>query len=277
MYKILSEFLNRPDVFSTSTTETLWTDPHLAGEMLRLHLDHGSDLASRRAASIDAFAIWLDACVPLAERALVDLGCGPGLYAERFARRGAKVTGLDFSVSSIRHARQSAEAMGLAIDYRTVDYLEADLPHHQDVVTLIYGDFCALAPARRRLLLDKVRASLVAGGRFVFDVFSTSMLDALREETSFERRLMQGFWAKGDYVGLKARFLYPDVAVGLERYLVVAPERTFAVDNWLQYYTPASISAELAAAGFTDIGIADVATGGPWDGSATAFAVIARP
>jgi len=87
---------------------------------------------------------------------------------------------------------------------------------------------------------------------------------------------MDGFWAEGVYVGFKARFLYPDVAVGLERYLVVTPERTFAIDNWLQYYTPASIAAELSPAGFTDLDIADIVTGGPWDGGPAAFAVIAR-
>jgi SAM-dependent methyltransferase len=276
MYELLCKFLHRPEVFSTSTTETLWTDPHLAEEMLRLHLDGDSELASRRTTSIDAFVSWLDARVALRGRAVVDLGCGPGLYAERFARRGASVTGLDFSMNSIAYARQSAMAAGLAIDYRCADYLEADLPVNQDIVTLIYGDFCVLAPARRRRLLDRIRGVLAGDGRLVFDVFSTDMLRGLSEEIVVERKMMQGFWAAGDYVGFKARFVYPDVAVVLERYLIVAPARTFEVDNWLQYYTPTSISTELAAAGFSDIDIVDIVTGGHWDGGATAFAVIAR-
>jgi SAM-dependent methyltransferase len=273
----LSCFLTRPAPFSTSTIETLWTDPHIAREMLRLHLDGDSDLASRRPASIDAFVGWLDARLPLDGRALTDLGCGPGLYAERYARRGARVTGLDISASSILHARRVAEAAHLSIDYRVADYLKADLPARQDLVTLIYGDFCALAPANRRLLLDRVRQSLTPGGRFVFDVFPTGMLDGLREEAVLERRLTDGFWAEGDYVGFRVRFLYSDIAVSVERYLIVTPGRTFAIDNWLQYYTPDSVTAELSAAGFTEVRIADFATGGPWDGTASAFAVIARP
>ncbi len=276
MYDTLSRFLERPAPFSTSTVKTLWTDPHISGEMLRLHLDGNSDLASRRPTTIDAFVGWLDARLPLAGRALLDLGCGPGLYAERFAGRAAKVTGIDFSPGSIQHARQAAEAAGVAIDYRVADYLEADLPPGQDIVTLIYGDFGAIAPAARRLLLDKVHESLVPGGHFLLDVFSTGMLAGLREEATVERRLMDGFWAKGGYVGFRARFLYPEAAIGLDRYLIVTPDRAFTVDNWLQYYTPASIAAELSAAGFTDIGIADVTTGGHWDGGAGAFAVIAR-
>lgn len=277
MYDTLSCLLTRPVPFSTSTIETLWTDPHLAREMLRLHLDGECDLASRRTATIEAFVGWLDARLHLAGRALTDLGCGPGLYAERYARRGAKVTGLDFSLSSIVHARDAARAAGLSIDYRVADYLKADLPARQDLVTLIYGDFGALAPASRRRLLDSVRQSLAPGGRFVLDVFSTGMLAALSEDAVCEKRLMDGFWAEGDYVGFKVRFVYPDIAVGVERYLIVTPERTFAIDNWLQYYTPDSIAAELSAAGFNDVEIAGIATGGAWDGSASAFAVIAGP
>ena len=276
MYEHLSGFLTRPAVFSTSTVQALWTDPHIARQMLRLHLDGTSDLASRRPAAIDAFVAWLDARIPVAGRAVLDLGCGPGLYAERFARRGAKVTGIDFSEVSIAHARQSAQTAGLVIEYRLADYLEAELPAGQDLVTMIYGDFCALSPAVRRLLLDKVRGALAPEGRFVFDVFSAGMLTVAREETTCERRLMDGFWAEGEYVGLKTRFVYPEVAVGLDRYLVVTPERTFTIDNWLQYYTPASIAAEMRSAALAAIGVADILTGDEWDGGPTAFAVIAE-
>lgn len=50
--------------------------------------------------------------------ALLDAGCGAGLAAEVFARRGAAVTGLDASAEAIAAARRHAEQGGLAIDYR---------------------------------------------------------------------------------------------------------------------------------------------------------------
>lgn len=277
MYEILSDFLLRPAPFSVSTTELLWTDPHIAGEMLRFHLDGENDLASRRTTTIDGFVAWLDRRFPLAGLAVTDLGCGPGLYTSRYAERGAVVTGLDFSANSLAHARRAAEAAGLSIDYRQADYLRDDLPGGQDLVTMIYGDFCAMAPDRRSRLLGKVKAALKPNGVFVFDVFSTGMFDELHEETLFQPRLMNGFWAPGDYVGFKTTQLYRDEAIGLDRYLIATPDRTFQVYNWMQYYTPASITAEVLAAGYSTVEIVDFATGGPWPGGATAFAVIARP
>lgn len=262
MYDTLADFLARPVPFSVSTTETLWTDPHIASEMLRFHLDGESDLASRRTSTIDAFVGWLDRRFPLAGTAITDLGCGPGLYTGRYAKRGAVVTGLDFSGNSLAYARKTAEAAGLSIDYRQADYLRDEFVGNQDLVTLIYGDFCAMAPSKRRLLLDKIRAALKPNGVFVFDVFSTGMLAEISEGTTLESRLMNGFWAPGDYVGLKSALIYQDEAIGLDRYLIAAPDRTFQVYNWMQYYTPATIIEEVMAAGYSTAEIADFRTGG---------------
>lgn len=49
---------------------------------------------------------------------LLDVGCGAGLAAEEFARRGASVTAIDASAEAIAAARLHAEQGGLAIDYR---------------------------------------------------------------------------------------------------------------------------------------------------------------
>lgn len=49
---------------------------------------------------------------------LLDVGCGAGLAAEAFARRGAAVTGIDAAAEAIAAARRHAEQGGLAIDYR---------------------------------------------------------------------------------------------------------------------------------------------------------------
>ena len=277
MYEILSDFLARPAPFSVATTELLWTDPHIAKEMLRCHLDGSNDLASRRTTTIDAFVGWLDRRFTLVGQTVTDLGCGPGLYTRRYAERGAVVTGLDFSANSLAHARKAAETAGLSIDYRRADYLRDDLPGGQDLVTMIYGDFCAMAPDKRRLILGKVRSALKPTGSFVFDVFSTGMFAELHEEMVFDGRLMSGFWAAGDYVGFKTTRLYPDEAIGLDRYLIAVPDRTFQVFNWMQYYTPDTITAEVLATGYASVDIVDFATGEPWPGGASAFAVIARP
>lgn len=276
LYAALADFDDRPAPFSKMTIATLWTDPHIARQMLAFHLDPAHDAASRRPESIDGFVGWLDRRVPLPGRKVMDLGCGPGLYAERLAQRGARVTGIDFSENSIAHARDTAAA-GLAIDYRIADYLQDELPGGQDLIIMIYGDYCAMAPEQRARLLQRVRAALAPGGHFVFDVFSPGQMELLGEGFEGGRRFMHGFWAEGDYFGFKRTFLWPDDRISLERYLVATPDRQFEVLNWMQYYTPETIAAELAASGFVADAALDFVSGEPWHEGATPIAILARP
>ena len=102
--------------FPYETGASLWTHPHIAGEMLKSHLDPDFDGASLRPEKIDRICTFLWEQMALAPGGtLADLGCGPGLYAERMAKRGAKVWGVDISESSIAYARKSAASKNLGI------------------------------------------------------------------------------------------------------------------------------------------------------------------
>ena len=157
------------------------------------------------------------------------------------------------------------------------NYLEDELPTGQDLAIMIYGDYCAMAPAQRARLLHRVRATLAPGGRFIFDVFSPGQMHDLSEGFEGARRLMQGFWAEGDYFGFKRCFLWPEQLVSLERYLIATPDRQFEVLNWMQYFTPQSIAAELTASGFAMEAAVEFVTGASWQGGATPIAIVARP
>ncbi len=58
--------------------------------------------------------------LPLAGRIVLDVGCGGGLLAEPMARLGATVTGIDITEPAINAAKNHAEQMQLAIDYRCI-------------------------------------------------------------------------------------------------------------------------------------------------------------
>ena len=49
---------------------------------------------------------------------VLDLGCGGGLMSEAYARRGARVTGVDPSTVSLKVARAHARESGLSIRYK---------------------------------------------------------------------------------------------------------------------------------------------------------------
>lgn len=276
MYEILNAFVARPAPFSAYTAHDLWTDEHVSQRMLQHHLDPASDLASRRPEAIDALVKWLETRLGLAGRQVTDLGCGPGLYAERMAMHGARVTGIDFSARALLHGRWQAAAKKLAIEYRLADYLADALPEGQNLVTLIYGDYCVLSPAQRASLLKRVKAMLKPGGHFVFDVFSRPQFGQVEEGFWCERRLMDGFWAEGDYFGFKVTHRYNEAWLALERYLIIEPARRREIFNWMQYFAPEEIEAELKAAGLDLAEIFDLSSGGKWIAKSAPFGVLAR-
>ena len=276
MYNRLSKFHERPEPFSRYTTDLLWTDPHIAAEMLVNHLDPATDYASRRAESIDKTISWMDQRFGFKDKSVCDLGCGPGLYATRMARLGACASGVDFSSTSLDYAKAAALEQGLMIDYRQADYLSGELPKEQDIVTLIYGDLCTLAPVQRRKLYARVQEMLKSGGHFVFDVFPVEQFSLLQEKTIHEHRLMNGFWSSSDYFGFIDTVLYEDQKISLDHYLIVQQDRCLDVYNWMQYFDPQSISAELRDAGFEITDIVDVVTGELWVSGPRELAVLAR-
>ncbi|SDK14677.1 SAM-dependent methyltransferase [Aliiruegeria lutimaris] len=271
MFDILKDFATRPALFAGFDTAALWADPHVARKMLALHLDADHDIASRRHADIDSLCSWVDAEIGLKGRRLLDLGCGPGLYAKRFHAAGAVVTGFDLSEDSLQHARETACPEGV---FRLGNYLTDPLPE-AEVATLIYGDVCAMPEAARARLFHRLRDRMPAGGKFVLDAFPLAAFKARQEGFEIGVRLDDGFWAEGEYVGLRVSFVYPGALAALDRYRIVEPKREREVFAWLQYLAPERLSAELEVCGFRAGPPREAVTGRPWAGDDRPYVLVA--
>lgn len=82
---------------------------------------------------------WIDRCVGLKGKRVLDVGCGGGLLTEGMATRGATVTGIDLSDKALAVARLHLLESGLQVDYRHVaaEALAAEMPAAFDVVTCL--------------------------------------------------------------------------------------------------------------------------------------------
>jgi len=81
--------------------------------LINYHLNNDIDISSRRGEFIDLPVAWIGSHFNVgAGTRIADFGCGPGLYANRLARLGASITGIDFSERSIEHARTVAAQAG---------------------------------------------------------------------------------------------------------------------------------------------------------------------
>lgn len=231
---------------------SFWDDPHISQQMLTYHLDPDSEAASRPPAVIDATVDWLMTRLDLGHPdALLDLGCGPGLYAERFARRGLRVTGLDISASSIDYARRRAQDQELPIVYKVRNFLTLDEADTFDAVCQIYGEVSVFSPEQRDDLFRRVYRALREGGWFVFDVSTPTHRAHESVGTGWYTVLDGGFWHPAPHLVLERSFEYPD-NVHLDQFAVIAADGALSVyRTWFLDYTPEGIRAAVEAAGFT--------------------------
>ena len=62
-------------------------------------------------------ANWIDKRAEVAEKTLLDVGCGGGIFSEAMAQRGAIVTGIDMGDAPLAVANLHKLELGLEIDY----------------------------------------------------------------------------------------------------------------------------------------------------------------
>ena len=242
-----------------------WDDAHISSQMLKAHLDPDGEAASRKPETIDRSVKWILETLGLKPGdPVLDLGCGPGLYASRFARAGLQVTGVDASRRSIVHAMNYASENGLNIRYRYQDYLDLQDESQYQAAFLIYGDFCPLSPEKRSTLLRNVRRALKPGGKFVLDVSTRACRKKYGVKNGWYA-VTSGFWKPGPHLVLEEGFDYPEQALWLDQYTVIEEDGKVSVyRNWFQDYTPESITAELSQGGFSVEGLYGDLTGAPY-------------
>jgi SAM-dependent methyltransferase len=103
---------------------------------------------------------------------VVDVACGTGRACRHLARRGARVTGLDFAPHTLDAARVETRAAGLAVDYRLYDALTpppAELSGRFDLgITISCLAMACRAPADFDRALGHLVSLVRPGGRFFF-------------------------------------------------------------------------------------------------------------
>lgn len=232
-----------------------WTDPYIASRLLDAHHDPSHDAASRTAERIGAEVEWLLDALDLASGdRLLDLGCGPGLYAERFHDHGLDVTGVDHSERAIENACERARESGREIDYRVRDYRTLDESDVDldglDAAILIYYDFATFGPDDRSDILSGVREALEPNGAFAFDVYGEGYRDLTVRSDSWEIA-SDGFWRPDPHLILTSEIGYPDRSIGLDQHVIVDEDGTATPYRfWRQLFSRSSIRSELAENGF---------------------------
>jgi SAM-dependent methyltransferase len=231
--------LPRPFV---ETSNLPWHDPSFSRRALREQLNQDHDSGTRSESIVRTQVEFIVEQLQLSPGdTVLDLTCGPGLYAKHISAYGCSVVGIDISPAAIEYARQLSLPRSKFIhgDVRSVDY-----PSNLDGVILIYGALNTFSPHDAELVLRKIARSLKPSRRLILELCNTSCLYARDTSALF----VQGWWCSdrgdlwsdGPYVALKERLYYPNERVEVTRYFIIS-ENSHKVEE----YTETCISYDL--------------------------------
>ncbi|MGB1984052.1 MAG: bifunctional 2-polyprenyl-6-hydroxyphenol methylase/3-demethylubiquinol 3-O-methyltransferase UbiG [Porticoccaceae bacterium] len=84
-------------------------------------------------------ANWIDNLAPVAEKKVLDVGCGGGILSEALAQRGADVTGIDMGDAPLGVAKLHQLESGLSINYQksTAEDFAKEHENSFDIVTCL--------------------------------------------------------------------------------------------------------------------------------------------
>ncbi len=248
LHKII-ESTKRPAVYSKGTAQ-MWVDEYISDRLLEVHLNPDIELASRKETTITETVDWILEKVVGDGLEILDLGCGPGLYAEKLAGKGHKVTGMDFSANSIRYARESADRKKLNISYLQQNYLELEEENRYDLIMMIFTDFGVLLPEERERLLAKIHRALKPGGKFLFDVLNENFPIKEAGSKGWESA-EKGFWRGEPYLALTESIYYEEQQVTLSQHVVIDESEEVDVYRfWIHTFSQADLEGLLSSRNF---------------------------
>lgn len=261
MKNILHKLYKKPELFE-QTNWSMWEDDYISKGMLKAHLDDTQDSATRKLAFVEKSIDWIADTFPCNQYPKVlDLGCGPGIYTQRFQKKGYHVTGIDISSRSIAYAKKSAQEKGLDITYLRADYTNMQLQDTFHLITMIYCDFGVLSFETRKSLLKDIYQLLRPDGMFLFDVFRSTKYEGMQEAKTWEV-CEHGFWHEKLCLILHSFYRYDEDNSFLQQYTIMTKEdEVYRYHIWEHTFTYEELILELTSAGFNNIRFYATVTG----------------
>ena len=274
IFEIISRYSKKPEPFELGE-KNFWNDPHISKSMLEAHLNQNHDAASRKVETIDLTIDNLFKTGIKPGMRLLDLGCGPGLYAQRLAMAGTEVVGVDISERSIGYARAAAEELNLPVEYHCVNFFDLEFQNTFDAVFQVYGELNTFSEASLIRLLTAIRKALREDGILIFDVSTRKLRIKNRIQNNWYYS-DKGFWRPGRHMVLEMCFDYPDRDLWLDQYIVIDENGYKVYRNWFHDYSLETLKEVLDKAGFKLRTVWNDLTGSVYTGDGEWIAAIAQ-
>ncbi|PWB35396.1 class I SAM-dependent methyltransferase [Pseudomonas sp. SDI] len=119
---------------------------------------------------------------------VLDLGCGHGRISNELARRGYRVTGVDWCERALEVAVNDSLNSGVEVDYQSKNFLSATWDGQFDCVISWYTSFGYAGDKESQEQLSKIKSMLKEGGVFLIDHINRDRYLANRPAANVEER-----------------------------------------------------------------------------------------
>jgi SAM-dependent methyltransferase len=188
---------------------------------------------------------------------LLDLGCGTGVHAHEFARKGWTVTGIDVSADMIRRAESRTAADAQRVRFRQGDVCETGPERDFDAaVALFHVASYQTSPGKLQKMLSSAATALKPAGVVLFDYWYGGAVLAQGVETRVkvvERaplRVTRIAQSDHNEANASVQVNYTLFCEDSSQSAIHRIDET----HHLRYWFPFEIESLLAAAGFEPIG-----------------------
>ena len=237
--------LNRPKAFEPGNL-TLWTDEYIALNVLKKHLDGNVNSGSRKGSIIKKTAKWIKDIQPDSYK-ILDVGCGPGLYAPLFCNLGYSYEGFDISGYQIKYAMEH-NYIPLKTHYSIADFRTWKPVNTYDTVVILYGLYSFYNREERVDFLKKIRNNLNEKGCIIIEVFTEMHYLGRKETFDWKYIKKDGFWSKTPYLELNSFQRFSDRLILIRAAVVDYEIRVW--NSWIQIFDEKMIRQELMEAGY---------------------------
>lgn len=220
----ITDIVTRPQQVGpwTEVDKIPWHEPGFSRRMLREHLSQEHDMASRRFAIVEEHVRWIHQHV-LQERParILDLGCGPGLYASRLAKLGHSCVGIDYSPASIEYAKEQAAEQQLDCNYVNGDMRTTDFGAGFDLAMMVFGELNVFHPSDARTILKKARAALAPGGVLILEPHRFDVVEQVGRQSPSWRSAESGLFSDTPHIWLEESFWNPQSNTAVQCFYVI--------------------------------------------------------
>lgn len=164
-------------------TPTEWPVAFFDDEYLKIYLHQFTP--ERTEQEVDFIEAAL---APAPGDAVLDLACGSGRHAIRMARRGYRVTGVDFNPRYLELAEAEARRAGVTVEWMARDMRALDFTARFDRVYSFFTSFGYYSDEENEEVLGRIALALRPGGRLLLDMMNRDWLLTHPQQRTWSQR-----------------------------------------------------------------------------------------